>query len=337
LSASTFQCLLVNELADDSFRREVARQPIEALPSGELLIRVHFSSLNYKDALSATGNKGVTRRYPHIPGVDAAGIVEESRHRSFKVGDKVVVTGNDLGSNTWGGFSEFIRVPAEWTVPLPHSLSMRESMIYGTAGFTAALSLHKLMLAGVKPSDGEILVTGATGGVGCLAVALLAVEGFSTVAATGKLNEQKFLKTLGASEVIDRKSINDTTHRPLLSGRWAGVIDTVGGKYLDSAIRSTKLEGTVTTCGNVTGGDLQTSIYPFILRGVNLLGIGSAFCPMDTRLKIWNRLAGSWKLPDLNSLHEEITLHELDNRIRLMLKGGVKGRVLVNLNSEAPQ
>ena len=337
MSASTFQCLLVSEKPNRVFRREITRKSIAELPPGELLIRVHFSSLNYKDALSATGNKGVTRRYPHIPGVDAAGIVEDSQHPSFKVGDKVVVTGNDLGSNTWGGFSEFVRVPAEWAVPLPPSLTMKESMIYGTAGFTAALSLYKLMREGVKPADGEILVTGATGGVGCLAVALLATEGFSTVAATGKMKEQEFLKSLGASEVIERESVKDTTHRPLLSGRWAGVIDTVGGEYLDSAIRSTKLEGTITTCGNVTGAELHTSIYPFILRGVNLLGIGSAFSPMDVRLEIWNRLATSWKLPNLNLLHEDVSLRELDNKIHLILEGKVRGRAVVNLSSEAPQ
>jgi len=336
VSTATFQCLLVSEQPNHVFEREVARKSISDLPPGELLIRVHFSSLNYKDALSATGNKGVTRRYPHVPGIDAAGIVEESQHPSFKSGDKVVVTGNDLGSNTWGGFSEFVRVPAAWAVPLPTSLTMRESMIYGTAGFTAALSLYKLMREGVKPDDGEILVTGATGGVGCLAVALLAAEGFSAVAATGKMHELQFLKNLGASEVIERESIKDATLRPLLSGRWAGVIDTVGGKYLDSAIRSTKLEGTVTTCGNVTGGELQTSIYPFILRGVNLLGIGSAFSPMDVRLEIWNRLATSWKLRHLNLLHEEVSLWELDKNIDAILKGKVRGRVLVNLESEAP-
>jgi len=331
MPSRTFKALVVTEAADTQFVRQITQQPLDKLPQGDVLIRVHYSSLNYKDALSATGNKGVTRKYPHTPGIDAAGIVEESSVGEFQIGDEVIVTGNDLGSNTDGGFAEYVRVPASWIVKRPPSLSLRDSMILGTAGYTAALSVHMLMHHGVTPSNGPVLVTGATGGVGCVAVAILSELGFHVIASTGKKEAHQFLQDLGAKEIISREDVQDHTARALLPGRWAGVVDTVGGELLDSAIRHTKLEGAVATCGNVTSGELHTSIYPFILRGVALLGINSAFTPLPTRQTIWQKLATDWKLEILNRLTTEVSLEELGGYIDLILKGRVTGRVLVKI------
>ncbi|MEK9136660.1 MAG: YhdH/YhfP family quinone oxidoreductase [Bacteroidota bacterium] len=327
----TFKALVVTETPDNRFIRQVTQKPLSHLPVGDVLVRVHYSSLNYKDALSATGNRGVPRRYPHTPGVDAAGTVEESSTPEYSPGDEVIVTGNDLGSNTDGGFAEYVRVPGSWIVKSPPTLSLRESMIYGTAGYTAGISVYKLIYHGVSPEKGSVLVTGATGGVGCMAVALLAKLGFDVVAVSGKVEAKQFLFDIGAKEVLSREDMRDTSGKELLPGRWAGVVDTVGGELLDSAIRQTKLEGAVASCGNVTSGDLRTSIYPFILRGVALLGINSAFTPMNIRHVIWKKLAAEWKLTNLEQLAVEVTLEGLDSYIDLILKGGVKGRVLVKI------
>jgi acrylyl-CoA reductase (NADPH) len=331
MASRTFKALVVTEAEGVGFIRQIAHRRLDELPTGDVLVRVHYSSLNYKDALSATGNKGVTRRYPHTPGVDAAGIVEESAVSEFRIGDEVIVTGNDLGSNTDGGFAEYIRTPAAWIVKRPHTLSLRESMMYGTAGYTAGLSVHKLLHHGMSPEKGPILVTGATGGVGSIAVALLAKLGFYVVAATGKMEARRFLESIGAQEILPREQISDATGRGLLAGHWAGVVDTVGGEMLDCAIRQTKLEGAVASCGNITSGELHTSIYPFILRGVALLGINSAFTPMTIRQSVWQKLAADWKLGILDRLVTEVSLEQIDGYIDLILKGGVTGRVLVKI------
>ena len=333
MNERTFLALRVTETAKGTYARAVTSLPVGDLPEADVLIKVHYSALNYKDALSATGNKGVTRTYPHTPGVDAAGIVEESRAADFHPGDEVVVTGYDLGSNTDGGFAEYIRVPASWVVKRPAELSLRETMMYGTAGFTAALAVHKLMTHDVTPDHGPVLVTGATGGVGSLAVAILAREGFHVVAVSGKRDKREYLLALGAKEVVERGDAQDASGKPLLVGRWAGVVDTVGGSLLDTAIRHTKLEGVVACCGNIASADLHVSIYPFILRGVSLLGIGSAFTPMSTRLEIWRKLSTLWKLDVLEKITTEITLHELDQYIDRILNGAVAGHVLVRLPS----
>ena len=333
--SKSFHALIVAESpSGQSFSRAVGSRSVDDLPAGDVLIRVLYSSLNYKDALSATGNKGVTRRYPHTPGIDAAGIVEESNVAGYRPGEEVLVTGYDLGSNTSGGFAGYIRVPSSWVVIRPEGLTLRECMIFGTAGFTAALGVHKLQLNGVTTSSGDILVTGATGGVGSLAVAILALEGYHVVAATGKVRERDFLLSLGAAEVIGREDVTDQTGRPLLAGRWGGGIDTVGGAMLESAIRATQPEGAFATCGNVASGEIATSIYPFILRGVSLLGIGSAFTPTTTRQHLWNMLSTRWKVPALESLVTETDLHGLDHHIDLILRGGQRGRVLVNVQEE---
>ncbi len=331
MTSQTFKALVVSEEDDGSFSRTVKERPLGSLPDHDVLIKVHYSSLNYKDALSATGNKGVTQQFPHTPGVDAAGTVMESKSDKFTEGQKVIVTSYDLGQNTSGGFGQYIRVPVDWVVPLPDGLSLLESMIYGTAGFTAAYGVNKLQHNDTKPEDGSILVTGATGGVGSMAVALLAHAGYEVVAATGKIKQEDFLKELGAAEVIHRDEVTDVPDKPLLSGKWAGAIDTVGGGMLDAVIRQTKHNGTVACCGNVLGDNLETSIYPFILRGVSLMGIDSGICLMPMRLKIWDLLADEWKLDILPKMYRECALNELNKEIDTILEGGQVGTVVVNL------
>ena len=326
-----FKAMIVSETADQKFVREIRQKGLEDLPAGELLIEVQYSSLNYKDALSASGNKGVTRKYPHTPGVDAAGVVATSSTAQFGVGDEVIVTGFDLGMNTPGGFGQYISVPAAWAVKLPQGLTLKESMGYGTAGLTAALCILRLMAFGLTKDSGEVLVTGATGGVGSIAVGILSKLGFNVVAATGKAEATDFLKGLGAQTIISREEANDTSGRPLQKGRWAGTVDTVGGNILATAIKSTKYGGLVAACGNAMSADLAVSVYPFILRGVSLLGVDSADIPMNTRLRTWQRLAQDWKL-DLSGLVSECALEELSPQIDLILKGGIRGRVVVDLN-----
>ncbi len=331
MNGKIFKALIVEENKSGDFSMSIKKKAVKDLPKGDILIRVKYSSLNYKDALSASGNRGVTRKYPHTPGIDAAGTVVESTDENFKAGDDVVITGYDLGMNTCGGFEQYIRVPASWVVRLPKGLSLGESMIFGTAGFTAAMSVHALV-ARVKPEDGEILVTGATGGVGCLSVAILAELGYSVTAVSGKPEGQKFLSRLGAQDVIGREEVSDPAKKPILQARWAGVIDTVGGEMLAAAIKSTKPWGTITCCGNVASPELPLTVFPFILRGVTLVGIDSQNCPYDYRVHIWNHLAKDWKVNCLHELCEEIGLEGLLRHIELMLQGKQTGRVVVNLD-----
>ncbi len=327
-----FKAMIVSETADKRFVRIIGKKTIDELPEGEVLIKVCYSSLNYKDALSASGNKGVTRCYPHTPGIDAAGSVVESSAAAVQKGSQVLVTGYDLGMNTSGGFAEYIRVPAAWVVPLPAGLSLRESMICGTAGFTAALACHKLIAGGVAPNEGPVLVTGATGGVGSIAVAILAKSGYEVVAATTKTNEAPYLQQIGAREVIGTAEIDDRSGRPLLKPRWAGAVDTVGGNILGTAIKATRYGGTVTCCGNVTSGELHTSIYPFILNGISLVGIDSVNCPSALRLLLWNKLAGEWKLDHLETITTELPgLEALEERIEPLLQGKHRGRDIVKI------
>lgn len=329
MSEQTFKALVVSQDAEGKFSRTITERELSSLPDNDVLIKVYYSSLNYKDALSASGNKGVTQHFPHTPGVDAAGIVEQSRDKRFNAGDKVIVTSFDLGQNTSGGFGEYIRVPGDWIVPLPGGLTLRESMIYGTAGFTAAYGVYKLKHNETNPDAGKVLVTGATGGVGSMAIALLAKNTYRVVAATGKMDEQQFLEKLGAKDVIHRDTVYPEANKALLSARWSGAIDTVGGKMLDAVIRQTAHNGTVACCGNVLGHDLNTSIYPFILRGVSLMGIDSGICLMPMRRNIWNLLAGDWKLDMLETISSEVTLDELETEIQKILKGHQIGRVVI--------
>jgi acrylyl-CoA reductase (NADPH) len=325
----TFKAMVVSEKADQKFIREIKQKELSDLPAGELLIEVKYSSLNYKDALSASGNKGVTRKYPHTPGIDAAGVIATSSTSQFGAGDQVIVTGFDLGMNTAGGFGQYISVPASWAVKLPQGLTLKESMAYGTAGLTAALCVMRLMAFGLSKDSGEVLVTGATGGVGSVAVGILAKLGFDVVAATGKTDEKDFLTQLGAKTIISREEANDTSGRPLQKGRWAGVVDAVGGNILATAIKSTKYGGLVAACGNTMSADLAVSVYPFILRGVSLLGVDSVEIPMNTRLRTWQKLAHDWKF-DLSGFVSECALEELSPKIDLILKGGIRGREVVD-------
>ena len=329
---NNYKALVIEEVGAGRFSRQILKRSIDDLPAGEVLMRVCFSSLNYKDGLSAVGHKGVTKNYPHTPGIDAAGIVEESTSDHFKPGDEVVVTGFDLGANTPGGFGQRISVPSGWVVPLPENLSLKESMIYGTAGFTAALSILKLQESGISPGMGEILVTGATGGVGCMAVAMLAQEGYEVVAATGKLDQVDFLTRIGAAKVLSRDLLNEAPARfPLLSTRWAGVIDVVGGPILGAALRSMKVGAAAACCGLVASPELPITVFPFILRGISLFGIDSTNCPMPERLKIWRRIAAGWKIEDPERLHSMCSLAELDDEIERILQGKQVGRVVVDL------
>ena len=325
-----FRAMVVEEDSEGGFARSVQQRTVADLPDGDLLVKVLYSSLNYKDALSATGNRGVTRRYPHTPGIDVAGVVVASRVDHFSAGDEVIVVGHDLGMNTAGGFGQYVRVPADWAVHCPQTMTLRESMVYGTAGFTAAMSLQQLLVHGVKPDVDPVLVTGATGGVGSVAVALLAGQGFEVVAATGKADAMGFLKDLGASEVVSRQDVTDVS-RPLLREQWAGVVDTVGGDMLATAIAATKHSGCVTCCGLVASPQLLTTVYPFILRGVTLVGIDSVECDHDLRSELWGKLAADWRIDGLDSLAREVSLDQLSPEITRILEGGQQGRVLVNL------
>jgi len=331
MSSPTFHAMLVSESSPKNFERRIVERSIDDLPPGELLLQVHYSSLNYKDALSASGRPGVTRNYPHTPGIDAAGVVVEDASGRFNPGDEVIVTGFDLGMNTAGGFGQYIRVPAAWGVPLPAGLSLRESMIYGTAGFTAGLSVHRLAAAGVDPGAGDILVTGATGGVGSIAVGVLARAGYRVVAATGKVGEGEYLRGLGAAEVVDRQSLLDGAERPMMKERWAGAVDVVGGSTLAAILKSTRYGGVVTCCGLVGAPDLPVNVFPFILRGVSLLGIDSVQCPAQPRLLVWRQLSGDWRPPRLEDTVTELSLQELDPAIKAILAGELRGRTLVNL------
>ncbi len=329
--SATFKTLLVEQLEKKVFTRSIVERSINDLPEGELLVRVHYSSLNFKDALSATGNPGVTRNFPHTPGIDAAGEVVSCSDGSFAVGDQVIVTSYDLGMETDGGFGQMIRVPSKWALKLPAGLSLKESMMLGTAGLTAALSVYELVQGGVKPEDGPILVTGATGGVGSLAVAILAKAGYQVTAATGKASETEYLKSIGASEVIERAAVTEGNERPMMKTLWAGVVDCVGGETLAAAIKSTKYGGVVTCCGLVGSIDLPLNVFPFILRGVRLIGIDSAECPMSHRTAVWQKLATDWKISGLEAMVDEVGLDGLEEKIQAILKGGLKRRGLVNL------
>ena len=326
-----FKALVVTEAPTNTFIRRVRQKALSELPPHEVLIEVKYSSLNYKDALSATGNKGVTRNYPHTPGIDAAGVVAESSNLAFQEGDEVIVMGFDLGMNTSGGFGQYIRVPASWVLQLPGNLTLRESMVYGTAGFTAALCVLKLQACGLTQDSGQVLVTGATGGVGSVAVAILAKAGFQVVAATGKTDKKDYLFSLGATEVISREEANDVSGKPMLKARWAGVVDTVGGPILAAAIKSTQYGGWLACCGNAMSADLAVSVLPFILRGVHLLGVNSVEVTIANRLLAWQKLAQDWKLELSGAMVSECTLEELSPKIDEILEGKISGRTVVNL------
>jgi len=329
MEEKNFRAYVVEE-NDGEYNGAITTRSIDDLPEGDLLVEVHYSSLNYKDALSATGNKGVTRKYPHTPGIDAAGIVADPGVEGFEKGEPVIVTSYDLGMNTDGGFGRYIRVPSEWAVKLPAGLSLKESMIMGTAGLTAGMSVQRLTGL-VQAEDGAIVVSGATGGVGSMSVAILSRLGYRVAAITGKQEEEGFLRELGASEIIPRKDIDSEESSPMLKESFAGGIDTVGGHILENIIKSVGPMGAVTCCGLVASPKLGLTVFPFILRGVTLMGIDSQNYPMKFRKEVWEKLSGEWKPEQLMTMYREISLEQVGTAIHDMLEGKSRGRTIVKL------
>lgn len=326
---STFKAFRVDE-ENGKFVSSIKEMPFVPVNEDEILVKVHYSSLNYKDALSASGNKGVTRNYPHTPGIDAVGVIETSGSKLMKVGDEVIVTSYDLGMNTDGGFAEYIKVPAAWAVKLPSSMTMKEAIIYGTAGLTAGISALRLSEL-LKPEDGKIAVSGATGGVGALSISILNKLGYSVVAITGKETESNYLFKLGANEIMLRKEVENFDSKPLLKPLFAGAIDTVGGVMLENIIKTTNSRGVVTCCGNVASPKLNLTVFPFILRGLTLIGIDSQNYPMKERTKVWNLLAKGWKPAHILDTYTEITLDKVQDSINLMLQAKLKGRTIIKI------
>jgi putative YhdH/YhfP family quinone oxidoreductase len=308
----------------------------DELPAGEVTIAVEYSSLNYKDALAATGQNKVAARYPHVPGIDAAGTVAESTDPAWTVGERVLVTGYELGAPRWGGWARFTRVPAAWVVRIPEALTTYEAMAIGTAGFTAALGLEALARNGTAPDSGPIVVTGATGGVGCLAVDMFAGAGYRVVAVTGKADQHDWLRRLGAAEILPREAVSlagQENPRPLLPARWAGALDNVGGATLEGLVRATQIGGNVALCGLFGGADYRGTVMPFILRGVGLLGITSSNTPMPVRQHLWRRLATDLRPRHLADVARTVPLEALPAEIDRMLAGHAFGRVVVEIGS----
>lgn len=331
MSSTSHICYLVEKLAAGELHRGVVEASVPSLRPGQVHIRVSHSSLNYKDAMAATGHPGIVKTFPHVPGVDAVGVVEESLDSRFRPGDEVLATGHELGVERWGGWASFLVSPAEWLVPLPQGLTAEESMILGTAGFTAAQCVKALIKHGCRPEAGRIIVSGATGGVGSLSVMLLAHLGFNVTAVTGKTNRHAWLQELGASEIVGRDELTSDPKRPLLKGEFSGGIDTVGGNTLSTMLKKIAHRGGVACCGVAGGAELATTVYPFILRGIALYGIDSAWCPDDLRLEIWQSLAGDWKLPFLDQAKVDLHLETIDVAIAEILQGNFAGRGVIQL------
>lgn len=326
-----FKALFVEKLGEET-SLNLKNITKEDLPQGDVLIRVAYSSVNYKDGLATIPNGNIVRNYPFIPGIDAAGIVAESTDVRFAEGDAVLVTGYDLGVSHFGGYSEYIRVPAEWVVALPKDLTLKEAMMVGTAGFTAALSVQALEHQGIKPEDGEILVTGATGGVGSMAVSMLKNKDYTVVASSGKQEAHAFLQEIGANEVISREEVVPEKIRPLGKMRWSGVVDPVGGQTLAAVLPNVKYRGAVAVSGMTGGINVETTVFPFILRGIQLIGIDSVYCPMAVRQPLWDRIATDLKPNQvLNAGIHEVSLEELTDVFPKILAGKMTGRTIVKV------
>lgn len=325
-----FKALVVNK-DDNAFTVDIQQLNLDDLPEGEVLIEVAYSSVNYKDGLAAIPDGKIVSTYPFVPGIDLAGTVVSSEDDRFKEGDQVIATSYEIGVTHYGGFSEYARIPADWIVPLPEGLTLKEAMTFGTAGFTAALSVQYLQDHGVKPEDGPVLVSGATGGVGSAAVSMLSKLGYEVVASTGKESEHDYLRSIGAKEIISREALQPEKIRPLDSQRWAGAVDPVGGKTLAYILSTTKYGGTVAVSGLTGGPNVPTTVFPFILRGVKLIGVDSVYCPMSIRQKLWQRLATDLKPEKLDQITREITLEELPQALKDILQGKLTGRTIVKL------
>ena len=328
-----FKAVLVEETSDRNFTVNIATRSVSDLPDNDLLIKVHYSSLNYKDALSASGNKRVSSHFPHTPGIDAAGVVEQDKSGTFSAGDEVLVFGYDLGMNTSGGLGQMISIPANWAVKRPESLSLKEAMIYGTGGITAALCVQKLEKMGACPADGPVAVTGATGGVGSISIALLKQLGYSVVAFSGKPEQTAHLKSIGANEVLHRDELNECASLPMGKERWAHGIDTLGGDFLSNLLKQIRSGGAVATCGLAASDSFSSTVFPFIIRGVSLLGVDSVYIPLKEKQHIWQRVATDMKLPNLQDLSEEISLQQAPEYLQRFMQDKVVGRYLVNLQN----
>ncbi len=326
------KAFLVEKIGDREFVADIKEISTPKCGENEVVIKVSYSSLNYKDALSSVGNPGVTRKFPHVTGIDVAGTIHESTSGIFNIGEKVLVTGYDMGMNTDGGHAQYVKVPASWVARIPDAINEKEIMTFGTAGLTAALSVQELVSNGIRPEDGEILVTGATGGVGSIAVSILNKIGYKVVAISGKENKIDYLKEIGANEVILRNTFNEEAKKPMMAEKYAGVIDTVGGEILANALKYIKYDGVATCCGLTSSHELNTNVFPFILRGVRLIGIDSVECKLEKKQAAWDKIASKWKIDTLDSITNEITLDEVKKAYEQLLAGQAVGRYVVKIS-----
>ena len=334
MSANQFRCLFLESDDGKTVKHSVQRLDNDRLPEGDVTIGIRYSTLNYKDGMIINGLGRLVRDYPHVPGIDFCGIIEESASSNYKPGDEVILTGWRVGEVHWGGFAQRARVNSDWLVPVPDGLSLKQAMGIGTAGLTAMLAVMTLEEHGLTTSvDKEVLVTGAAGGVGSLAVSILANLGYSVAAGTGRKENHDYLRDLGASIIVDRDELEDSPRGPLASERWAGVIDNVGGNILGNLLPSVAYWGTVTSVGNAAGIELSTNVLPFLLRGINLCGIDSNTCPMDRRVQAWARLACDLPLNKLDALSSVASLAELPALSEKILEGQVRGRIVIDVNA----
>lgn len=327
-----FNALVIEQVEN---KQQVRQQQLtqQQLPAGEVLVRVAYSTLNYKDALAITGASPIVRSYPMVPGIDFSGVVEQSEHADYQPGDKVILNGWGVGEKHWGGLSEYARVPADYLIPLPSAFSLKDAMVIGTAGYTAMLCVLALEQQGVSPQRGEVVVTGASGGVGSVAVAILAKLGYEVTAMTGRQNEAAYLTNLGATHIIDRASFSEAG-RPLAKERWDAAIDVAGSHILANVCAAMRYKGVVAACGLAAGMDFPASVAPFILRAIKLIGVDSVMCPKAERLSAWQRLAVDVDPKILNEIVHEISLGDVIHTAPQLLEGKVRGRILVPINSE---
>ena len=325
-----FKAILINK-DDQGYRAQLSDVDESALPDGDVRVKVHYSTLNYKDGLAITGKGPIVRQFPMIPGIDLTGEVIESKSPEFKIGDLVILNGWGVGESHWGGLAQLASVKSEWLILLPKAFTPKQSLAIGTAGYTAMLCIMALQRHGLKPSDGEILVTGAAGGVGSFAISLMHQLGFTVVASSGRPEEAPYLKSLGATEVIDRASLSQPG-KPLAKERWAGVIDSVGSHTLANACAATKANGAVAACGLAQGMDFPATVAPFILRGITLYGINSVTQPKQQRIEAWDQLASLCKPDQLMTIAKEISLGESIQYAENLIEGKVRGRVIVDVN-----